>query len=29
MASAPKADALDGEWKKVDAVFGELMKPAK
>ena len=29
MASAPKADALDAEWKKVDAVFAELMKPAK
>jgi hypothetical protein len=29
MASAPKADALDAEWKKVDAVFAELMKSAK
>jgi len=29
MASAPKADALDAEWKKVDAVFAELMKPAR
>jgi hypothetical protein len=29
MASAPKADALDGEWKKVEAVVDELLKPAK
>ena len=29
MASAPKADALDAEWKKVDALFAELTKPAK
>jgi hypothetical protein len=29
MASAPKADALDAEWKKVEAVVDELLKPAK
>jgi hypothetical protein len=27
MAQAPKADALDAEWKKVQAVVGELLKP--
>jgi hypothetical protein len=29
MASAPKADALDAEWKKVEAVVAELLKPAR
>jgi hypothetical protein len=29
MASAPKADALDAEWKKVEAVVDELLKPAR
>jgi hypothetical protein len=29
MAAAPKADALDAEWKKVEAVYDELVKPAK
>jgi hypothetical protein len=29
MASAPKADALEAEWKKVEAVVDELLKPAK
>ena len=29
MASAPKADALEAEWKKVSAVVSELMKPAR
>ncbi len=27
MAQTPKADALDAEWKKVQAVVGELLKP--
>jgi hypothetical protein len=29
MAREPKAAALDAEWKKVEGVFGELMKPQK
>lgn len=29
MAAAPKADALKAEWKKVEAVVAELMKPAQ
>jgi hypothetical protein len=29
MGAAPKPDALDAEWKKVEAVFDELVKPAK
>ena len=29
LARAPKADALDAEWKKVEAVVSELIKPAK
>jgi len=29
MAAAPKADVLEGEWKKVEALVGELLKPAK
>ena len=29
LARAPKADALDAEWKKVQAVVSELTKPAK
>jgi hypothetical protein len=29
MAGAPKADALEAEWKKVGAVYDELVKPAK
>jgi hypothetical protein len=28
MASAPTAAGLDGEWKTVEAVFADLMKPA-
>jgi hypothetical protein len=28
MASAPKADALQAEWKKVKAVVADLMKPS-
>jgi hypothetical protein len=28
-ARAPKAEALDAEWSKVEAVFDELTKPAK
>lgn len=28
-ARAPKADAVDAEWKKVQAVVQELLKPAK
>ena len=27
MSHAPKADALDAEWKKVQAVVGDLLKP--
>jgi len=29
MATAPKADALDAEWKKVAAVVDPLLKPAR
>jgi hypothetical protein len=29
MARAPKADALEAEWKKVEAVLVELLKPGK
>jgi hypothetical protein len=29
MASAPKADALEAEWKRVAAVVDELLKPAR
>jgi hypothetical protein len=29
MARAPKADALEAEWKKVQAVVGPLLKPAR
>jgi hypothetical protein len=29
MASAPKADALDAEWKKAAAIVDELLKPAR
>jgi hypothetical protein len=29
MAGAPKADALEAEWRKVEAVVDELLKPAK
>ena len=29
MARAPKADALEAEWKKVEAVLSELLKPGK
>ena len=29
MAAAPKADTLAAEWKKVEAVAGELLKPKK
>jgi hypothetical protein len=29
LARAPKADALEAEWKKVQAVVSELTKPAK
>ena len=29
LSRAPKADALDAEWKKVTAVYAELMKPAR
>jgi hypothetical protein len=29
MARAPKADALAAEWKKVEGVVAELLKPAK
>jgi hypothetical protein len=29
MSRAPKADALEAEWKKVQAVVSELVKPAK
>ena len=29
MARAPKADALEAEWKKVEAVLAELLKPGK
>jgi hypothetical protein len=29
LARSPKADALEAEWKKVQAVFAELMKPAR
>lgn len=29
MAQAPKADALGAEWQKVQAVYKDLMKPAK
>jgi hypothetical protein len=29
MAAAPKADALEAEWKKVEALVEELLKPAK
>ena len=29
MARAPKAEGLEAEWKKVEAVVAELLKPAK
>jgi len=29
LSRAPKADALEAEWKKVAAVYGDLMKPAR
>jgi hypothetical protein len=29
MSRAPRADALDAEWKKVQAVVADLLKPAK
>jgi hypothetical protein len=29
LSRAPKADALESEWKKVSAVYDELMKPAR
>jgi hypothetical protein len=29
MAQAPKAEALDAEWKKVEGVVAELLKPGK
>jgi hypothetical protein len=29
LARSPKADALEAEWKKVQAVLAELMKPAR
>jgi hypothetical protein len=29
MSRAPKAEALEAEWKKVQAVLSELLKPAK
>ena len=29
MARAPKAEALEAEWKKVEAVLLELLKPGK
>jgi hypothetical protein len=29
MARAPKAEALEAEWKKVEAVLAELLKPGK
>ena len=29
MARAPKADALEAEWKKVEGVLAELLKPGK
>ena len=29
LSRAPKADALEAEWKKVAAVYDELMKPAR
>lgn len=29
MARAPKAEGLESEWKKVEAVVAELLKPAK
>jgi len=29
MARAPKADALEAEWRKVQAVVGPLLKPAR
>ena len=29
MARAPKADALEAEWKKVETVVSELLKPGK
>jgi hypothetical protein len=29
MARTPKAEALDAEWRKVEGVLGELLKPGK
>ena len=29
LSRAPKAEALDAEWKKVAAVYAELLKPAR